>query len=532
MNKRVLGLFIEGHIIRAALVSRNNEHYEIEMLETFKLYDTLEQPGTLSGVSKNGEDSISRQDSEDPFDLQIEVFEDQGDSTSVTEAHTNLDVISELLARMCPKGTGIAFNLCDSNVIYKTLSDMPQKRPTKIKKEIWAEFNEDTQTEAILENVGYLRTPKGQILGLIHDDPLIFASLLYDLKSITRRQPPQIKLVDTIELALAHEIQKSMQPDDKDHIAVVTFSKTFAKVFFMRGDTIETVLPTIDEGANSETVCETIFSKILFEFDMGNIGPLTEMVLVGDYKTANAEKFFAQKLPNLPIKKLDCGRAVLPDELEKQIPDYPNYSIAIALALKAMEKKVSPAYNTNFLPRRIHDKQSIYKVAWHGVAMLGIVFIFAFLLTMQIIKKNQEIEGMKMEIAQLDQQIQSRANVEIEMDSLMVKIANLEKTASLLDSLSQNTTRWTPILETFSDAYRSIGAFHLISLETPNPSKLIAEFEMTKKDQVARLERFIDKSMVLSVTGTEQDEENSLKVQIECNINKSTQKDQPVSGAF
>ena len=42
MKKSALGIFIDGPILRAALLSKKDETVQIEMLEAFDLYDSLD----------------------------------------------------------------------------------------------------------------------------------------------------------------------------------------------------------------------------------------------------------------------------------------------------------------------------------------------------------------------------------------------------------------------------------------------------------------------------------------------------------
>ncbi len=527
MKKSALGIFIDGSILRAALLSKKDETVQIEMLEAFDLYDSLDpaegqEKLAVGSAPGDGNGETTSVPDTSPFGFKNNESEETVDASAISEANTNFDVIIDLLNRMCPKGASLAFNLCDSFTLYKNIPAIAEAKPPKIRRAIWQEFNEDVSVEPDLQRVGYLRRKNGTYLGMVHDDPLVLSTLLLESIRVTKSRPPKIELIDTIEFALAHEIRVSYSVAENEHVAVLLFAKSFTKVFFMRGSEIEIVLPTIHEGAESKNVCDTVFSKILFEFDSGNIGPLHRMILVGEIDKAKAEQFFREKLPTLVIQRFEIVRATVAPEVEPFGRRIAYYGVPIVLALKLLDGKVEPPYNQNFLPRRIHDKQAVYKIAWHGFAMLLVLFLCALFLSFESFKKAQEIKLAQESLASMNQELLRLSTVQMQVDSIRARISSLEKGSSLLDSLTQNTTRWTPVLETFSDAFNATGPFSLVRLETPAPSSLVVDAEITSREQVAELERFIRKSKVISVLNTKEENASTLRITMECQVNQGT----------
>ena len=521
-----LGIFIDGSYLRAALISKGNNKPVVEKLETFKLYEQLDQSKEYANGSQAGDKTQQPNAGSDEKTLEIQLadFEEQTSSTLISQAQSNLDVISELVHRLCPSRTSVSFNLNDSNVLYKNIANIKESNITKTKKAIWREFNEDVRLPAKLDHIGFIKHHNTRILGLLHDDPLVLASMLLEINKFSKSNPVNIKLIDTIEFALAHEIKQSYSLEKEEYGAVIVFAKAFTKIFFMHGDLVIAVIPTIDEGSNSETICETVFSKILFEFDSGNIGPLSRLFLVGEFHQANALQFFKRKLPALPVQGFNSNRAIISGDIDQKLTKIEEYGIPVSLALKALDRKNLLPYNHNFLPRRIRDKQSVYKIAWHGAAMLFILFACVLFLTHQIIVKAMDIKNAEQQVTTMEKEIESKASVQSELDSLGLKMAILEKTVSLLDSLNQNTTRWTPTIETVSAAFKEVGPFYLERLETPSTGRLLIESQFSDRKQVAELERFIAKSMVMNVVESEESEKEAIRLKLDCQIRKEPPK--------
>ena len=520
MKKYSLGIFIDGHLLKAALINRTGKKLIIEKLDTFKLYELLEQinePKENSNEQNHHTPKTIKGD--DPFNIELENFKESEEGGIPNEVNSNLDIITELHHRMCPENATVAFNLIDANVLYKTISGLKESQPNKIKKAVWKEFNENASLEPRLENVGYQEAYDGKIVGMYHDDPLILASLILEANRVSQVRPPLIKLIDTIEFTLAHEIRLSHNIEEEEYTAILVFAKTFTKIFFMRGEEIISVLPTIDEGANSETICETVFSKILFEFDSGNIGPLTHLILVGESEQAKAENYFKRKLPALAIEHFQSVRATLDPHLNSEHIKAQSYGIPIALALKAMDGRNDSPYKQNFIPRRIRDKQFQYKLAWHGILMLCLLFLGVLFLSSASVQKKKESETIKHIISNINTQIDAKSSLNTQQDSLNSEIMKLEKSATLLDSLSQNTTRWSPILETFSDAFNKLGPFYIDRIKTLSKDEILIETEITKREQVAKLERFMANGTVINVSKSEEEGSDELKMKLECKIN-------------
>ena len=513
MGKRVLGIFIDGQILKSALVHKIEDSLVLERMETVKLYDSLDLSETMDALEDDEENDVfASEEEESPFELDG----DAENSMTVVQADSNADVILDLIKNMIPKGTSVAINICDTYTVYKDIPALSDGKLKNIKKDIWKEFNPGAELDPITENVGYFKRHDGSYVGMYHDDPIVFSTLLAETIEYTKKQPPRIDLIDTIEFALAHEVSYGFDLGENEHVAVIVFAKRFTKIFFMLGNEIELVLPTIHEGSDSKSICETILSKILFEFDSGNIGPLHRMIMVGDSEVVNAEQIFQEKLISLPIQRFDIERLTFASEIETQENRIKDYGVAIALAIKALEGRKDSLYNQNYLPRRIRDKQSVYKLAWHGMVTLALLFVCVMFLSYNSIKRSQEIQLAKESIGELDYKLQSLASVEMEVDSLRFQINKLQAGASLLDSLLQNVTRWSPVMEIFSDAHRKVGNFSIVNMKTNTNNKFVVDAEVTDKNAVAELERFINNSRVLSVVTTQQEAGNNLRVQIEC----------------
>ena len=353
MDKIVLGIYIDGLSMQATLLSQNQGLFRIEQIESFKLIDSFQEHENLN---KSSTQNIDGEDADNPFGIGFN--SSQQSTADIAQARGNIDVIIELITKMSPPGCPIAFNLQDSDVFYKTIQVDAKTKASKIKKLIWKEFSDANESTISSKNIDFIRHDNGVCLGIVHNDPLIFSNLLQQAFRLTGRPQSSIYLIDTIEFALAEYICKSININEQDRLSVIFFSQNFTKIFFMKGSKIEDVLPTIHTGAKSSTICETAFSKILYEFDFKGIDAPQTLVLAGEVNQVNAETFFKEKFPDLNIVILEPEESLLSPELENAVGNISPYCASIALATKALLTKKERKYKANFLPKSIREKQS------------------------------------------------------------------------------------------------------------------------------------------------------------------------------
>ena len=514
MNKRALGIFIDEYQLKAALLVNNGKQVEIEALEAFNLNEQLEERDSMDSAKEEKKLNMDDQG----FGVELEEKPvDFDDADKPNDGKSNIDTIIDIINHLIPKGTRVGFNLSNSFTLYKNINDMQEHNRKKIKQMIWSDFYEGTVNDAKFENVGYLKRNDGSYLSVVHDDPLVLAALFDEATSILRTQPIKLSLVDTIEFSLANELVKSYEFEQEDHTAVIVFAEGFTKIFFMKGPEIVSVLATIHEGADSETVCDTAFSKILFELDSGNIASLNNVVLVGEISRLDAEAYFKNRLPELEIIRFDATRASQGVQMERYENQLESFAIAIALAMKIMDEKDSTIYSQNFLPTRIRDKTAVYKIGWPGFLLLVFLFISAFFITNKSISNNFEIKKARSNIAFLNNELNGLKSVAHEVDSLRSEIDALKNNTALIDSMTKETIRWAPTIEALSNAYNDIGPFSIYKIETRDKQHMIIDMRMENRQQVVKLERFIDFSLISAVYTSELDR-SYVNVTIDCLI--------------
>ncbi|MDZ7722103.1 MAG: hypothetical protein U5R06_04560 [candidate division KSB1 bacterium] len=101
--KRTLGLYVEETKVKAALLAREKDVLLIEQLDEFDLFDVLERSD--KGETEDFSDVI-QDGGKNPFG--VDLSDEENASIESERGHTNVDVILDIMTKMCPKGTGVS----------------------------------------------------------------------------------------------------------------------------------------------------------------------------------------------------------------------------------------------------------------------------------------------------------------------------------------------------------------------------------------------------------------------------------------
>jgi len=345
--------------------------------------------------------------------------------------------------------------------------------------------------------------------------------LMNDIQRFTRQRPPKVSLIDTTEMALAGAVRANYELADEDRTAVVMISSGYSKVFIMKGMEIGTIIPTINEGSNSRTVCDTIFSKLLFELDSKNIERINRFILAGDIDRVDAHSFLKNRFRECDVERLRFYDLERSEDIESLALHEVVYAPAIALAYKALKPDSPAQYGSNLLPTKLRERQSMYRIAWHGTVMLVFLFLCVVFLTQQSSQKAQAIRLARLSLQDMNAEIDRLSKVKTEVDSMQLAINNLEESTAILDSLSSITVRWSPVIEKLSKAYNEVGEFRLLKVKNSTPTRLSIEAESNNRDKIADLERFMSNSNLESVLRVTEEDKKYLHVTIFTDVKPS-----------
>lgn len=446
-QKHVVGVCVDGTDLKIAVLSREGGTFRIEGLVREVLTRSLEQEGL-----REEEVPTEEAAAEDAFGFEAE--EDLGESIEGEEI-SNQSILLGLLGKFPLRKWLFAVNMPASKVYYYEFEeDFGLKKRDKIRKRLRQELQSNYQMDVPLDAVDFLQIEEGRILGVVHENGLAVLDFVEGIGSFLHG-PLSVTLVDTNEIALMNLVRASYSFSEQEVVAVVYIGDEFSRVLFMRGNTYLSFGGVVDEGRRSSHVLNALFSKILLEQDVSGMPDIDRFLLSGYCGEVEARTFFAHQFPDAQVDylvppQLEVADRVGEGEVGNNEQEIAAFAIPIGLAWKALGEKKGTFYDTDFVPKRIRDRQNAYKLAWHAFLVMGLLGAVVVVLIGQWKAQTEAIHGAQHSVRGLEASI-AEAETDLasmgSLDSLQSQVRRYEADITFVDTLSRDAQKWSPMLE-------------------------------------------------------------------------------------
>ena len=379
---------------------------------------------------------------------------------------TNSEVIYRLLGRFPLSLCTLSLSLTETSVFF---TDYPEPfelkgkelKGKKLKRRLLEEAEKERTVESAIplsERHEYLQTDQGNLLSIVHEDPLESLNLLDELKPFVGRI--QISFIEPVELTLINLVRRSYPPEQLA-TAIVFVGEGFSRVSFMRDGHYLSFSQPIHEGIHSPQILRTMSSRILFEQDMSGLGEIGRVLLAGNCRTLDAQPFFAEPFPDATVEHLalpDLGVGEL-EESERELTS--SFAVPIGLAWKALEPKASAFYPTNFLPKARRKMQNPFELGWHGLVLIALLATSLFMIGLRAQEKDRTIDSLRLSIDLKQRQVQENNPYVIMVDELQAQIVDYETNFALIDTLAGEQISWSAQLQGLASAVQKTGGLWL-----------------------------------------------------------------------
>ncbi len=490
-NRDFIGISFEGSLVKFAKIRASKSGIEILSLDKLTLVNELTQESVedekvsiddsaFDADSIFGLDDDDSSDSEEEPVLDLESLdadepeEDSFDLVDETEVpSTNEMVLYNYFSNLSEKNHNVGINVPAGNTIFQFIKENDY---SKLKQKELVELVED-KLQAI-----YGEPPnKNNYQFYLRDDgSIVIASIDQEtagLHLVTRVNDLYngklfINEVTPDEVAMIGLYKDNYTLDETHITALLKFGEKKCRMIFMLGGQILQVSPVINEGTNSKSFLNTIFSKILFQLDTGEVPGLDRLIIYNNTLGDEAVEFFHKNFPDLEIEnfKFNPEKYKCPEKLKLALPAY---TTAVGIAA-ATSKTSTDAYpQISFLPKYIADRQKIFKLHWHGFLLLFLIGISPIILNYFYQQNLQEIDSLTNESQRLETQITQIEPIVDQTNELSEQLAQLQEQITLLDTLSQGTIRWTVSLDKFNNAVNEIGGMWITNFRQVNDNIMI-----------------------------------------------------------
>lgn len=299
------------------------------------------------------------------------------------------------------------------------------------------------------------------------------------------------------EVLLVGLIRANYQLEADEITCIIQFGKNRCRLLFMKGEDIWLVSPIINEGTAKKAFLNTIFSKILFQLDMGEVPNLDRIILTNNTVGSSAVEFFGESFPDITVEDLQYNPDFI-DEANIDPSSLPAFSTAIGAAFAASKAGKGHFPDLHFVPAYVSDRQKIFKLQWHGMLILFLIFLtpitfnYFYNQNVQQIKElNRELESTRSQIRQLEPIVQNT-------NELSSDLAELKEKLVLLDTLSHGSKEWSVKFSILNEGMQQINNTWLTSFTQNGDGAMIQGYTLYR-NRIPDVVNIFDEATLLNV---------------------------------
>lgn len=264
------------------------------------------------------------------------------------------------------------------------------------------------------------------------------------------------------EAAMIGLYRNHYSSDENMITGLLQFGPEKCRMIFMRNHKVLQVSPVINEGTGKKGFLNTIFSKILFQLDTGEIPGLDRIILFNNSVGEKATGFFKDNFPDLIVQdfQFDREKFIYDDSLNELVA---GFTTAIGVATAATNVGTDRYPELSFLPKYVSDRQKIFKLQWHGVILLLLIGASPVVLNYFYQTYAAEIDRLRGEQNRLEMSIRDIEPLVEESEELTASLSQMQGQLTLLNELSENNIRWTITMDEFNRAAEETGGLWINS---------------------------------------------------------------------
>ena len=326
--------------------------------------------------------------------------------------------------------------------------------------------------------------------------------------------PNDFELLNLVELAETYTSKKLLVQDrlpdeaiwaglvrtnidvlDDEITGLIAIGEKNSRIMFMRGSEIFSVLPIISEGEDTENILNTIFSKILFEIDKGEIPKINRIQLVRTARISHkALAYFKKQFEDVEVEffTLHPENVTYVDEILNS-PEYLQpYITTIGAAWAASGANSKEFGGLSLVPEYILEKQRVLKIEWHGIMILVLIALTPLFLNNLYNDRSGTLQQLEQQNRVLQTEINELLPIATMTEDLISDSQIISAENDRLLELGEYSQKWSEVLRTFNEGVSEIPGVWLTTLRTADPHLNISGISMTREQIPVLAELFSD----------------------------------------
>ncbi|MAC04205.1 MAG: hypothetical protein CL671_06380 [Balneola sp.] len=499
-NKIYTGFSLEDDTIKIARISVSGKVATLEKVDKIKLvnplkkndsdkddgeeifnaFDELEDE-SIFGIEEDQEiegdilagndEDLDVEDELDDLDLGLDLdLDDEENIMDIDDMASDIDsetaasnevLVYNILTDLDSSKIRMSVNIPSGSTIFQILKDLDFSSIKKKDLKIIV----DDRLEALYgspKGADYysstIRDDGSLLLVSIDDDPQVL-QLIHKAESIYSGKVT-INEVLPDESLIIGLFRSNYEVDAESITALIQYSEESCRVIFLKGSDLLIISPIIPEGSSSRKFLNTVFSKILFQLDTGEVPNLDRIILCNNHLGDTALEFFEDRFPDIEVSDFIFNDEIFDTNgFEPGVIASFTSAISLAWADAGFKKESYP--DISFLPSYVKDRQKIFKLQWHGFILVALIISVFPITNYFYIGNSTNIDGLRDNVSSRKAEIRVLENTVQEYNRISSELEAIQTRLVLLDELSEGTLRWSVNLDLMNKGIDNIDSIWL-----------------------------------------------------------------------
>ncbi|MCP9292679.1 MULTISPECIES: PilN domain-containing protein [Gracilimonas] len=487
---------------------------EEETVDVFdSIDDSLDDEDVIFGLEEDDEDQTEELDldafEDDLDDLDFDNLDDLEGSDEIVDtdmvdeteaAASNELLLYNLLSATDTKRVDVGLSIPAGQTIFQILKDVDFSETKRKDLQIIV----DDRLEALH---GVSKAEDYYSYSVRDDGALLLTSIddepdLLKLMNRTRDMYRGKLFINEIlpdEILLLGLIRANYELEVNSITGVVQFGEKTSRILFLKGSQLWIVSPIITEGIKNPKFLNTIFSKILFQLDTGEVPNLDRLIICNNSLGDDAIEFFEERFQDVNVSEFEFSDDFF-DAEDINPSSIPAFTTAIGAAWSASGFQKDKFPSISFLPNYVRDRQKIFKLQWHGFLLLLLILLTPIISNHFYTQNAAEIDRLRNEVSTLNSQIQSLEPTVQRYNQISSDLEQIQAKLVLLSELNQGTLRWSKNLDRINSGVDDVNSVWLTAATTlPNGDIELSGYAVYR-ERIAELADVFEDATLLNVT--------------------------------
>lgn len=504
--KPIVCLYCEGNDTKVAVLSKEQDKLKIVKVASYdSVHPAIDIEDGFSSISMEGDG------------LTLEKVERE---TTVTSALTvtGAGLISAALKDINLSKCEFIPALTEPSIYYHIFEGKKNAKSAKLTQEIINDIKDSKNIYIEKDNLGYIELADKSILSVFLSGDIPCVNLVNAIARHNGKRYYKIPTIKSAEISLAYYIAKKKKFFPDDSSLIVYIGKEYSKLIFLQGRKLKHIGGTLDIGTVNLHTYDVYFSKILLEMENGGISQLDNIIVCGEDDSENLILSFYGTFPEANVSKIDFDEvsvSSLDDQSKEKISAF---AVPIAVAAEYFDELEGIHSGVNLLPKYVKDEQKPFQFAWHGYAMLPILFGTALMVTLMVLSNQGRINALDKEIAKKTIMVRENQEILNRIQAIKTKINTFDQTQAILDTVSAGASVWSSVLADISDFFSVRKNIWLTKVASDASNKVVLEGYALDKRVLTDFAYSIESAELKSMLFEELREKNAYKFNIVFNL--------------